>query len=279
MIPQVGVVLVTHDSARWLAQTWESIMAQDHPISRIVVVDDHSRDDTRAMIEEWARDPRAGDARVDIVVSTSTAASVTTRIAQNFAQGVLELRALDAVVLSDHDDVWFPDRVTRHLQSWDAGALMVAGNGSIMSSAQTLFDAFDVPTDIGSWESRARVRWVIRRSIATGGASMVNARALCELPGFVPPAGWLHDRWWSILAASRAGLRVDSHPVIDYRVSEGQQVGLDRGRQETREFSRVSGASFGDVGRMRALRSLRSIASADLSDEFTLPRLLRTLAG
>lgn len=279
MTPQVGVVLVTHDSASWLAHTWDSIIVQDHPITRIVVVDDHSTDDTRTMIGKFCRDPRLGDARVDFVVSTSTAASVTTRIAQNFAQGVLELRTFEAVVLSDHDDVWLPDRVSRHLQSWDAGALMVAGNGSIMSSDETLFDAFQVPSDIDSWDSRSRVRWVIRRSVATGGASMVNARALCEQPGFLPPAGWLHDRWWSILAASRAGLRVDCHPVIDYRVSEHQQVGLDRGRQERRGFSRVAAVSFGDVGRVRALSSLRSIATGDLADEFTLPRLLRTLAG
>ncbi len=279
MIPEVGAVLVTHNSAGWLTETWESIAAQDHPVSHIVVVDDHSTDGTRSLIADRARDPRLADTRIDVVLSTSTSPSVTTRIAQNFAQGVLELRSLDAVVLSDHDDLWRPDRVSRHLHAWDAATLMVAGNGSIMASQGTLFEAFDVPAGIGSWDARSLLRWVIRRSVVTGGAGMVNARALTQLPGFVPPTGWLHDRWWSILAASRAGLRIDSQPVIDYRLSESQQVGLDRGRQESQGVSRIAAASFGDLGRVRSLRRLKSSASGNLADEFTLTRLLRTLAS
>jgi hypothetical protein len=67
--------------------------------------------------------------------------------------------------------------------------------------------------------------------------------------------------------------------VIDYRLSESQQVGLDRGRQESQGVSRIAAASFGDLGRVRSLRRLKSSASGNLADEFTLTRLLRTLAS
>ncbi len=275
----VGVVLVTHNSERWLPETWESIAAQDHPIARLVVIDDHSIDRTLAVISELGRDSRLGDCRIDVMMSTSVSDSAMTRTAQNFAQGVVELRSFDSVVLADHDDVWRPDRISRHLQCWDATSLMVAGNGTFMGAEGTLFDAFDVPDDIAYWDDRSLLRWVIRRSVATGGASMVNARLLTSMKEFLPPSGWFHDRWWSILAASRAGLRVDSRPVIDYRVSPEQQVGLDRGRQDSPRGLRVASVSPGDVGKLRALRTLRSSDAGDLAGEFTLPRLTRTLLG
>lgn len=277
MNASVGVVLVTHNSERWLPETWESIAAQDHPITRLVVIDDHSTDRTRAVISELGRDSRLGDCRIDVMMSTSVSNSAMTRTAQNFAQGVVELRSFDSVVLADHDDVWRPDRITRHLQSWNPSALMVAGNGTLMGSMATLFGNFDVPSDIASWDARSLLRWVIRNSVVTGGASMVNARAMTQSPHFLPPAGWLHDRWWSILAAARAGLIVDAGPVIDYRVTAEQQVGLDRGRQVSRGISRLAAVTHADIERIRALRALKSSASPDLVDELGLPRLLRTL--
>ncbi|MFN8172632.1 MAG: hypothetical protein U0R65_12305 [Candidatus Nanopelagicales bacterium] len=79
------------------------------------------------------------------------------------------------------------------------------------------------------------------------------------------PAGWLHDRWWSLVALARDGLIVDDGLVIDYRVQSGQEVGLDRAAQGAGVVGRV-GALVRDGGRSwgkaRDLRTrLRPLAS------------------
>jgi hypothetical protein len=64
--------------------------------------------------------------------------------------------------------------------------------------------------------------------VATGGASAIKPANFQYLN---VPKGWLHDRWWSMAAAAHHALIIDTTPVIDYRISATQQVGLDTAAQ------------------------------------------------
>ena len=95
------------------------------------------------------------------------------------------------------------------------------------------------------------------------------------------PNGWLHDRWWSLVAASRETLRIDADAVIDYRVSSGQEVGLSRGRQDQAAVDRLRGAlaSAGPtMSRVRDVQGLKRYATPATAPELSTVRLLRTLA-
>jgi hypothetical protein len=105
------------------------------------------------------------------------------------------------------------------------------------------------------------MRYALRHSVATGGASMIRP---ATFPDLSVPEGWLHDRWWSLVATARGGLLVDPGSVIDYRVQPGQQVGLDGSSQRHGGLVRLS--SLARHGR----RSLRK--------ERDLRRLLRPMA-
>ncbi len=277
MTAAVGVVLVTHNSLAWIDRVWNSIANQDHPLAHIVVVDDESTDGTRGRVDALAESFRDSSIRFDLVTATSTSRDTTTRIAQNFCQGVLHLQHLDAVILADHDDLWHPDRVSRQIDVLRSSTLLLASNGDVPHAGSTLFREFGVPADLMEWDARSRVRWVIRRSVATGSASMVVPRLLCTDPNFIPPRGWLHDRWWSILAACRDGLELQGDAVIDYRLSGSQQVGLDPGRQHLGLRDRVRALRADDIARFADLRRLRESADPSLRKEFTLQRLVRTL--
>jgi glycosyltransferase involved in cell wall biosynthesis len=272
----VGVVVVTHNSEDCIQETWASILAQTYPIARITVVDDNSTDGTLAFLRESAMRARVP---VEILRATSTVVDVTTRIAQNFTQGLLRQRDLDAVALSDHDDYWHAHRLKQHVGSLLPGTIVLAGNGTVGGSDRTLFGEFDVPTDMNSWDPRRVLRHTIRRSVVTGGASMVRPSLLCADYSVLPPKGWLHDRWWSLIASSRMGLRIDTVPVIDYRVSEGQRVGLDRGRQTLSRLERVRSMRPSDFRRVRDLAVLRRTASPGLSRELSPTYVLALSLG
>ena len=240
--PRVAAVVVTHDSERWLPDLLASVEGQTHAPDDRLAVDDHSSDATLSLLEKngWR-----------VVRSTSSATDVTTRIAQNFAQGVRAAQDCDVAILGDHDDYWLPDRVEHQVGVLEeqSDSWIVASDGRIMNESKTLRDIFPVPTDWSSMTRAKRLRYALRHSISTGGASAVRPRPLLDPANKATPipAGWLHDRWWSLAATAGDGIHLDRHAVIEYRVQDGQQIGLETGRQSRR----VPRVQMSDVTRAR----------------------------
>ena len=249
----VTALIVTRDSERWLPATLASIAGQTRPPDELVAVDDGSTDGTVALLD-------AAGARV--VLATTTSTDVITRIAENFVHGVRACANADAVVLGDHDDVWHANRIAHQvgvLEVWQ-DALMIASDGVLVDAdgqptGGTLRTAFPVPPGWDELTPAERMRVVLRSSVATGGASAIRPSAF---PGLDVPPGWLHDRWWSLVATGRNGMLIDRDAVIDYRVQPGQQLGLESGAQESGGAARLA-ALIGQGGRARRkARDLRT---------------------
>jgi len=275
---RVAAVLVTSNSERWLEPTLASILGQVRQPDEIVIIDDRSTDGTRAIID------RTLGSSAQVHTSRSAAMDLSTRIAQNFQLGLQHARSCDIAVLGDHDDLWHSDRVAHQselMEVWDE-VTMVASDGALIDMfgntvPGSLRATFPVPRDFNDLPPAEQMRAVIRRSIATGGASAVRPAAFADLP---IPAGWLHDRWWSMVATAREAMRIDDAQVIDYRLSPGQEVGLDRGHQAKAPIERVgeairsTGATARRIGDLQALARQATAATAP---ELKLPRLLRNL--
>ena len=247
MSPGVAAVVVTHNAESWLSDTLASILGQDRQPHRLVVIDDHSTDATCGLVRELARS-------AVLLESRSAADDAITRTAHNFVQGAAHARAMgcDIVILGDHDDVWHAGRVAHQAGLLEAEhrLAMVASDGVLRyesaggapgdaaADAPTrLREAFPVDATFASWTPEQQFAYALGSSLATGGASAIRVSRLA--PALVPPLGWLHDRWWSLGACVVGGMLIDSSVVIDYRVRAGQQVGLDRGRQETSGAQRI----------------------------------------
>lgn len=230
MTPRIGVVLVTHNSSAFLPETLASVVSQNQVPDVLLAIDDHSTDNTRYQLEAAGFATQLG---------TSPATDTTTRIAHNFLQGLraAQLNDVDIVILGDHDDIWHASRIAHQVELLenDASAAMVASNGYLIDEhgvaiAGTLRDFFPVPGDFAWWSPRRQWAYAVRHSLATGGASAVR---ISRLSDWSIPQGWLHDRWWSLRALKEQVLVIDETPVIDYRLSDHQQVGLDRGHQDS----------------------------------------------
>ena len=246
---RVAAIIVTHNSERFLPELIASIQGQTRAPDKIIIIDDGSSDQTIAMVREvgWT-----------VVTATTTATDVSSRIAQNFTQGLRVAQDFDTAVFGDHDDYWLPDRVEHqvHQLQQHPDLWMLASGARIMGSSETLRDTFPIPEDWDDLPRTKRLRYALRHSIATGGACAGRpAQLLDRVNKCTPvPAGWLHDRWWSLAATARNAVAIDSHPVIEYRVQPDQQVGLDQGRQA----ARVPRIRFSDVQRSRdVVRLLR----------------------
>jgi glycosyltransferase involved in cell wall biosynthesis len=227
----IAAVLVTHNSERWLKATLDSIANQTRKPDRIIVIDDNSTDGTEEILSDY---------RITPIKATATAIETITRIAQNFQQGIREAKDADIVVLGDHDDIWLPTRVERQAallegsnESAGTNILMVASDGTLVDETGTpiggtLRTTFPVVANWNELQVDQQLKYALKHSLATGGASAIKPRYFAEQE---IPEGWLHDRWWSLLATVRLGMLINSESVIDYRVQGDQQVGLDTGTQ------------------------------------------------
>ena len=271
-----AAVLVTHNAAQWLTPLLDSIQAQSSPISEVIVIDDHSRDGTQDILIERG---------ITVVASASTATGVT-RIAQNFQLGVELAHAHEYVILGDHDDIWHVDRVAHQIQVLGSHPLaaMVASDGALIDSAGrslegTVRSTFPVDQGWEQWSAGTQLRYALRHSVATGGASALRP---ARLPSTRVPPGWLHDRWWSLVSLAGLSLVVDRQPVIDYRISGSQQIGLHTGSQQRSvpdRLRRLTTQSSRVLSRYVDLHhELRRLcATPQLREQLSTPGLLRAV--
>ena len=220
-VPTVGVI-VTHNSQEFLPELLASISNQTQQLDQLIVIDDRSTDKTTSILSEHGIMPTR---------AISVATHITTRIAQNFQQGVRQAPPNSVVILGDHDDVWRPDRVEHQVRAFERAPMlaMLASDGQV-NEIETLQTTFPIPIPV-NWSAMSKNKqftYALRHSIATGGASAIRPANFKDIN---VPEGWLHDRWWSLAATAQGRMALDTKIVIDYRITPGQQVGLDTANQ------------------------------------------------
>lgn len=112
----VAILMATYNGAAHLPAQLESIAAQDHANWSLVVSDDGSQDSTRRILDEFA----ATGYRVTVLPGPGRGAaanfmSLLRRAPEHAPAGSF-------LALSDQDDVWMPDRLSRGLVALGQGA-------------------------------------------------------------------------------------------------------------------------------------------------------------
>lgn len=219
----IAAVLVTHNSEGFLPELLASIDRQTLKPDIRLALDDHSTDRTRDLLAQSG---------FTVIGAEGVSTDITTRIAQNFVQAVTAAQNMGAtqIVLGDHDDIWHPHRIAHQstILSRQDRVSFIASNGR--TPAGTIRTTFPVPENFNELDAREQWKYVAKHSIATGGACAIAPDRLSTI---AVPNGWLHDRWWSLRAVREHCMWIDSELVIDYRVTPGQQVGLDTAGQHS----------------------------------------------
>ena len=238
-----AVVMATHDGQAFLQPQLESILAQTLLPAVLTIVDDGSRDETRAIVREFSdRAPF----RVELLPLVGTpGVDPRIRIARAMSLGLTSVAGHAFILLADQDDEWLPGRLAgqRSLLHSGSDIQLVAGDGVLIDATGTevggtLRDRFPVPDGWATMSAAARVAAAIRQPFVTGATCALRADLV---PLLTPvPAGWHIDRWATLVAAARGSLEVQLEAVIRYRVHAGQTTGLGgaaigRGQQRWRQ--------------------------------------------
>jgi glycosyltransferase involved in cell wall biosynthesis len=221
----VSVALATYNGARFIEQQVRSILGQELPPDELILSDDGSSDGTVALAESAIAAAALPDLRVVILRGGRLG------VVGNFARAV-EAATGDLVALSDHDDVWQPNRLSAVVPLFEsdpallfahADARLIGPDGSPLGS--TLLESLGV----GPRERDAIARGdafgaYVRRNLATGATSMFRRSLLDAALPF--PSEWVHDEWLAIIAAATGGVRLVGEQLIDYRQHESNEIGV-----------------------------------------------------
>ena len=105
----VSVVMCTYNGERFLREQMDSILAQTYPIHEIIISDDCSTDGTMDILREYA-------AKHTFIKIHQNARNKGCN--QNFHDTFKFVsKETDYIAISDQDDIWFPEKVEKLVQS------------------------------------------------------------------------------------------------------------------------------------------------------------------
>lgn len=212
---KVSVVVPAYNQSNYLREALASALAQTEADLEVIVVDDGSTDDTRAVCASF------GDARLRYVhqPNDGTMGTGARNHAMLLAQG-------EWIALLDQDDRWAPDKLARQLQRAaerpEAGALFCRVRYIDATGAVTGEQAGPLPEGDVFHALVGKNRF----HAATG----MFRRALLPVVGLPHGAVGLADHALWLAVARRAAVACVDAPLVDYRVhAQGYQEAQRRG--------------------------------------------------
>lgn len=235
---RVCILLGLYNAGEALAEQLESFVEQTHADWDLLASDDGSTDGTVPAMEAFARRMGTQGRRVELADGPGTGATA------NF-MSLLERSPEGAawLALSDQDDVWLPDRLSRGL----------AALSSVPYGLPALYCSRTWVADANLARRRLSIRFLrppsfrnaLVQNIASGNTILLNrsaaALARVEAPraaATARPGTGLHD-WWLYQIVTGAGGRVvhDPEPTLLYRQHGGNLVGSNDGN--VARFARI----------------------------------------
>ena len=222
-LPKFAVLLAAYNGEKFINQQISSILSQENIDLHIYVSIDQSIDGTEICIQKLMD----LDPRITLLPTGERYGGA----AKNFYRLIrdVDLSSYEFISLSDQDDVWFPQKLSR------AYAVLSQGNLNAYSSNVIAFWPDGHKTFVK--KSYPQVKWDFLFEAAGPGCTYVISkplildfqRLICAKWHEVQNIG-LHD--WFIYAFARANSYkwiIDETPGMFYRQHENNEVGVNRG--------------------------------------------------
>ena len=195
--------MASYNGSRYIERQLLSILCQLGEADEVILVDDHSYDATLEVVEKLK------DKRIKIYRNGSNEGVLRT------FERAIRLASGDIIFLSDQDDVWYPEKVSRFLQAFDGRPDVTL----VLSDAKVINDVDEVVAESfcesrggfspGLWHNIARNKYL--------GCTMAFRRSMLEkflpFPEDIP----MHDMWIGCINSIYGTTCFLDMPLMAYR--------------------------------------------------------------
>ncbi|MEN6309426.1 MAG: glycosyltransferase family 2 protein [Anaerohalosphaeraceae bacterium] len=221
----IDILLATYQSARFIHATLDSILQQDNQDWRLVIRDGGSEDNTQEIIRSWQH--RYPD-KIRVIPSQGRSCAC-----ENFS-ALLSASTAPYMMFCDHDDVWFPDKISKTFSAMQAAErqyrpdvpLLVFTDMQVVDERLSVLDASYFAYQHLN-PDRILMRHLLVQNIPCGCTMMIN-RKLADSCGPIPSEAVMHDHWLSLLAATVGRIVYLSEPTMKYRQHDQNIYGARR---------------------------------------------------
>jgi glycosyltransferase involved in cell wall biosynthesis len=203
---KVSVAMATYNGDKYIKEQIDSILSQLDSEDELVISDDHSKDKTRSIIENYQKT----DTRVKLFMNQEKG------VTSNFENAIKHTQN-DIIFLSDQDDVWKPEKVQTVKAYYKNHT-----NIKLIMSDITVVDN-DLNTTIESfYKFRGSRTGVIKNIIKNSyiGCAMSFKKELKELILPIPRNVPMHDMWIGLVADMNKSALLIPEKLIYYRRHE-----------------------------------------------------------
>lgn len=236
--PVVSIVMPAYNSAPYVASSIRTVLSQSFGDWELLVSDNGSRDDTRAIVEKFA----AQDARIRLLDASKAkrCAAAARRFAIDKAQG-------DWIALLDSDDLWQPDKLERQLRlAEETGSRFLFSASAFMNArGERLKYVLHVPEIVD-------YRRLLKQDIISTSSVLIR-RELLE-GCFIEQTNAISEdfaAWLRVLRDREPFARGIDEPLLIYRLSP-QQTSANKLRNAMNTYRTYRAV---DVGTLPAMRN------------------------
>lgn len=213
---RVAILLSTYNGQAYLREQLDSLRQQSFSEWEILIRDDGSRDETRAVLREYAQRDRRFHFQDDDHDHLGPV--------QSFARLLEQARDYDVIFFCDQDDFWLPTKLHHCLDAFSQhDALYGAQIPFALHTDLEICDERLRPicasmkgADRSLWNSPYVFSRLLAQNYVTGCSLAIN-RSLAQLSLPIPPAALMHDWWIALLAAALGRIQYLSQVTVRYR--------------------------------------------------------------
>jgi len=203
MRKKVTVCMATYNGAKYIEEQLKSILPQLTESDEIIISDDHSKDNTIKLIEDF------DDKRIKIFFNDGVRG-----LTYNFENAIRQATG-EVIFLSDQDDIWLPNKVSTclfHLDSFD----VVVTNCSLVDNNYKVLEKSYFNLN----KSRKGFFKNFYRSSYLGSCLAFNRVILKEILPFPKNLRLYHDWWIGMVADWKFKVYFIEEPLMLYRRHE-----------------------------------------------------------
>lgn len=209
--PLISVVLATYNGSRFLREQLDSLFSQTYLNVEVLVVDDHSTDDTVTILKEYQH--RYPSMR--LFVNESNLGYV-----RNFEKG-LSLATGEWIATSDQDDIWHHEKLTRLAEEKGACPAIYCNSELIDSHGKSLGIKMSDIRRLATFDSPLNFAL---GSSASGHAMLVEKKVVMEAMPF--PSHFTQDYWIGYVASLFGPVKYLDEILVQYRQHSTNVIGV-----------------------------------------------------